>query len=193
MPRILDTIISRFLSARQHGCRPVFGRGHPFCFQLDPPVVVVVDAFGDGLLEFLEGPGLRFVPAGHLVLHDAEERFHHAVVDAVALPGHGLGYPLLLEPFPVEVVLVLPAHVTMEDEALEVLVLRPCPSGRKPLSQFLYFMTHSSLNSGEYFIKKCPISRAIIVHFDTFVLYQNVSYKLAEASRFELERREIPT
>ena len=64
------------------------------------------------------------MPAGHLVLHDAEERFHYAVADAVALPGHGLDYPLLLEPFPAEVVPVLPAHVAMEDEALEVLVLR---------------------------------------------------------------------
>ncbi len=27
-------------------------------------------------------------------------------------------------------------------------------------------------------MKKCPISRANIIHFETFVLYQNVSYKM---------------
>ena len=35
-------------------------------------------------------------------------------------------------------------------------------------------------------MKKCPISRANIVHFDTFALYQNVSYKMVAGARFEL-------
>ena len=33
--------------------------------------------------------------------------------------------------------------------------------------------------SKTHFIKKCPISRANIVNFDTFTLYQNVSYKMS--------------
>ena len=34
--------------------------------------------------------------------------------------------------------------------------LRSFPSGWKPLSPFLHFLTHSSLNCGEYFIKNTP-------------------------------------
>ena len=33
-------------------------------------------------------------------------------------------------------------------------------------------------------IKKCPISRANIVHFETLALYQNVSYKMVPARGF---------
>ena len=35
-------------------------------------------------------------------------------------------------------------------------------------------------------VKKSPISRANILHFETFTLYQNVIYKMAEKARFEL-------
>lgn len=34
-------------------------------------------------------------------------------------------------------------------------------------------------------IKKCPISRANIVNFDTLALYQNVSYKMVETVGLE--------
>ena len=37
-------------------------------------------------------------------------------------------------------------------------------------------------------IKKCPISRTNIVHFDTFALYQNVSYKMSLCYRFNTKR-----
>ena len=36
--------------------------------------------------------------------------------------------------------------------------------------------------------KKCPISRANIIHFETLALYQNVSYKMVRGMRFELTR-----
>ncbi len=35
-------------------------------------------------------------------------------------------------------------------------------------------------------MKKSPISRANIVHFETLALYQNVSYKMAGEERIEL-------
>ena len=35
------------------------------------------------------------------------------------------------------------------------------------------------------YIKKCPISRANIVHFDTLTLYQNVSYKMVGLAGLE--------
>lgn len=34
-------------------------------------------------------------------------------------------------------------------------------------------------------MKKCPISRATIIHFETFVLYQNVSYKMTINTNFD--------
>lgn len=50
----------------------------------------------------------------HLVLHRPEERLHYPVVEAVALPGHRLPYPLGREPLPVLPHLVLPPLVGME-------------------------------------------------------------------------------
>ena len=37
-----------------HGCFPVFNRGHPFCFSLDPLVIVVVYVFLYCSLELIE-------------------------------------------------------------------------------------------------------------------------------------------
>ena len=37
-------------------------------------------------------------------------------------------------------------------------------------------------------IRKCPISRAIILHFETLTLYQNVSYKMSLRYRFNTIR-----
>ena len=34
-------------------------------------------------------------------------------------------------------------------------------------------------------MKKCPTFRANIVHFDTFALYQNVSYKMVAGAGLE--------
>ena len=34
-------------------------------------------------------------------------------------------------------------------------------------------------------MKKCPISRANIIHFETLALYQNVSYKMAGVAGIE--------
>ena len=56
----------------------------------------------------------------HLVLHHTEERFHYAVVDAVPFPGHRLDDAFLLEPSLVIDMLVLPAHVAMEDQPLQI-------------------------------------------------------------------------
>ena len=65
------------------------------------------------------------VPAPEeLVLQMAEDLLGGAVVDAVALARHALHEAVLRERPHVDGVLVLPAHVAMEDEALEVLVLR---------------------------------------------------------------------
>ena len=41
-------------------------------------------------------------------------------------------------------------------------------------------------------MKKCPISRANIVHFDTFALYQNVSYKMARKNEIDTNRAVVP-
>ena len=63
------------------------------------------------------------------------------------------------------------------------LSLRSFPSGWKPLSPFLYFLTHSSLNCGEYFIKNAPppVSRIRGTHqrrgFPSFSLF----FRLAAA------------
>jgi len=60
----------------------------------------------------------------HLVLHHPEERFHYAVVDAVPFPGHRLDDAFLLEPPLVIAMLVLPAHVAMEDQPFQIGMLR---------------------------------------------------------------------
>ena len=60
----------------------------------------------------------------HLPFEGPEERLHDAVVDAVALSGHRLDDAFFLQPFAVPSHLVLPALVAMEDEALQVRVLR---------------------------------------------------------------------
>ena len=80
--------------------------------------------FRDGGLQSLEGPEFALVSAEHLALHGAEERFHYAVVDAVALSGHRLGDPLFPEPFAALPHLVLPALAAVEDRALRVRTLR---------------------------------------------------------------------
>ena len=37
-------------------------------------------------------------------------------------------------------------------------------------------------------MKKCPISRANIIHFETLALYQNVSYKMVRLTGLEPAR-----
>ena len=41
-------------------------------------------------------------------------------------------------------------------------------------------------------MKKCPIFRANIVHFDTFALYQNVSYKMSHVRGFNTILAHLP-
>lgn len=79
---------------------------HPFCFALDPAVVVIIDVLGNGFLKLVECLEFRFVAIEHLVLHHPEERFHYAVVDAVPLSGHGLNDAFFPEPLLIIVVLV---------------------------------------------------------------------------------------
>lgn len=42
-------------------------------------------------------------------------------------------------------------------------------------------------------MKKCPISRTNIIHFETFALYQNVSYKMAGAEGIEPSSKVLET
>ncbi len=104
------------------GCLPESGWGHPFCFALDPFVVVVIDVFLYRSAEIFECLEFRFVSVEHLVLEGPEERFHDAVVDAVALPGHRLDDAHLPEPSLIHGMLVLPAHVAVHDEAAQIRV-----------------------------------------------------------------------
>ena len=67
------------------------------------------------------------MPVEHLALHSTEERLHDAVVDAVALSGHRLDDALLLEPLAVLLHLVLPPLVAVEDQPLQLGVLRERP------------------------------------------------------------------
>lgn len=118
-PSFLDKIRHIISRGSGDGCLPEFGGGHPFCFPPDPPVVAVADVLGHGPLQVPERPEFRLVPVEHLVLHGPEEGLHYGVVEAVPLPGHGLGYAHLPEPPPVVGVPVLPALVAVEDEAFQ--------------------------------------------------------------------------
>ena len=69
-----------------HGCFPVFNRGHPFCFSLDPLVIVVVYVFLYCSLELIELAVLLFISIEHLILHPSKESLHDTVIIAVPFP-----------------------------------------------------------------------------------------------------------
>ena len=54
----------------------------------------------------------------HSIFQSAEEGFHHAIVIAVTLSGHGLNDSVLLKFTTVECVLVLPALIRVHDQTL---------------------------------------------------------------------------
>ena len=98
--------------------------GHPFSCPLlisDPRPVVPSDVLVYRTPERIEAFEFRFMPVKHFVLHRREERFHYAVVEAVPLPRHRLEDPPAFQLLHVPSVLVLPALVGMEYEALEVI------------------------------------------------------------------------
>ena len=98
--------------------------GHPFSCPLlisDPRPVVPSDVLVYRTPERIEAFEFRFMPVKHCVLHRREERFHYAVVEAVPLPRHRLEDPPAFQLLHVPSVLVLPALVGMEYEALEVI------------------------------------------------------------------------
>ena len=67
-----------------HGCFPVYNGRHPFCFGLDPFVVVVVHVFINSFGERFEGTMILFLSAMHFVLHSAKEGLHYAAAMTVA-------------------------------------------------------------------------------------------------------------
>lgn len=71
------------------------------------------DVFVQVSLEVFEAR--PFSSAKELVLHMAEHLLRRAVVDAVALPGHALHHAGLLQPLAPPGLLVLPAHVRVQD------------------------------------------------------------------------------
>lgn len=83
----------------------------PFTYSF---LVVPSNVFVDGLFEFCEGLIGILQSVVHFVLHHAEERFHYAVVAAIALPRHGLANPPGRQLCRLFFVHVLPPLVGME-------------------------------------------------------------------------------
>ena len=73
-----------FKNLNANGCFSVNYRGHPFCFGLDPFVVVVVHVFINSFGERFEGTMILFLSAMHFVLHSAKEGLHYAAAMTVA-------------------------------------------------------------------------------------------------------------
>lgn len=74
-PKSWTTMFSaRIISSRGSGYLPEFRRGHPFCFALDPFVVVIVDVFLYGRVQVVERLEFRLMAVEHLVLEGPEER-----------------------------------------------------------------------------------------------------------------------
>lgn len=94
-----------------HGCFPEFGGRHPFCFSLDSAVIVIANILGNRHGEGFKGVIILLKSIEHFIFQSAEEGFHHAIVIAVTLSGHGLNDSVLLKLTTVECVLVLPALI----------------------------------------------------------------------------------
>lgn len=106
------------LGCSRKGLVPELLGGQALQFNLPPPRVPVDQV---GVQVFLEGLEVRpLLPPEELVLDVTEQALGARVVEAVALPGHALGYPGLLEYLAVPLVLVLPAHVAAHDRVLSL-------------------------------------------------------------------------
>ena len=106
---------------------------HPFCFRLDPAVIVIVNILGNRLGEGLKGGLILFKSIEHFIFQSTEEGFHNAVVVTVALSGHGLNDSVFLKFTTVECVLVLPALIRVHDQTLY---------RRKPFKRFIQHISY---------------------------------------------------
>ena len=104
--------------AVHHGCFPKLRGTHPFCFRLDSSVIVVVNILRNGALEGFKRWVVLLKAIKHFVFQSAKERFHDAIIIAVALPGHGLNHTVLRKFIPVKLMLVLPALIRVHDQPL---------------------------------------------------------------------------
>ena len=89
-----------------HGCFPEFYGRHPFCFRLDPAVIVIVDIISNSFGECFKGRIIFLKTIEHFIFQSTKEGLHNTVVIAVTFSGHGLNDSVFLKFIAVECVLV---------------------------------------------------------------------------------------
>ena len=78
---------------------------------MDSSIVVVINILCNCFLKGFKGRIILLKAIEHFVFQSTKERFHDAIIIAVALSRHGLNDAMLSKFISVELVLVLPALV----------------------------------------------------------------------------------
>ena len=99
-----------------HGCLPILYRRHPFCFLLNPLVIVISYSSRESFKRIVA----LLTAIEHFGFHSAKKSFHDAVVITVPFARHRLDNAVFFKRLTVISVLILPSLVGMYDKTLNV-------------------------------------------------------------------------
>lgn len=79
-----------------HGCFSVFYWRHPFCFCLNPFVIIIINIFIYSNCKFFKGYIVFFESIIHFCFYSSKECFHDAVIVTIPFSRHRLNYSMFL-------------------------------------------------------------------------------------------------
>ena len=79
-----------------HGCFSVFYWRHPFCFYLNPFVIIIINIFIYSNCKFFKGCIVFFESIIHFCFYSSKECFHDAVIVTIPFSRHRLNYSMFL-------------------------------------------------------------------------------------------------